>query len=132
MTDKIGLLKKLEIKFQHLVEMRKVFAFFDSRTLLAREKEIKDKVSQENWDARRLRDEEAFQAQSLKTLQKIEGKKNLKVSKNIRMTQRSKKPELKIQNTVKDKDPPEVEEMRRYLGQMPENWEAEMFKQRQP
>ena len=45
MTDKIALLKKIEIKFQHLVEMRKVFAFFDGRSLLKREKEIKDKLA---------------------------------------------------------------------------------------
>ena len=38
-------LKKIEIKFQHLVEMRKVFAFFDARSLLKREKEIKDKLA---------------------------------------------------------------------------------------
>ena len=44
MSDKISLLKKLEIKFHQLVEMRKVFDFFDPRTLYKREKEIKDRI----------------------------------------------------------------------------------------
>lgn len=33
MSNKIELLKKIEYKFQNLVEMRKVFQFFDSKTL---------------------------------------------------------------------------------------------------
>ena len=44
------------------------------------------------------------------------------------MVERSKKPELKIKTNETVKTPPEVEEMRKYLGQMPENFEADMFK----
>lgn len=42
MNDKVSLLKKLEIKFHQLVEMRKVFEFFDEKTLHKWEKAIKD------------------------------------------------------------------------------------------
>ena len=48
MTDKISLLKKLEIKFHQLVEMRKVFDFFDPRILAKQEKEIRDIISLRN------------------------------------------------------------------------------------
>ena len=54
MSDRISLLKKIEVKFQHLVEMRKVFSFFDPQTLYKREKEIKDKISADNHEARRI------------------------------------------------------------------------------
>ena len=66
--------------------------------------------------------------QAAKTLEKIEKKKSLKVQKNIRNAQRSKKPEIKVTTNEVLRIPPEVEEMRKYLGHLPENWEAEMFK----
>lgn len=128
MSDKISLLKKLEMKFHQLVEMRKVFEFFDSKTLLKKEKEIKDIINLQNHDKRTLRAQKLQEAQAAMTLQKIEKKKSLKVSKNIRNVERSKKPELKIQKDDKVKTPPEVEEMRKYLGQMDEDFEAAMFK----
>ncbi len=56
MTDKISLLKKIEVKFQHLVEMRKVFSFFDPDTLYKREKEIRDRISKESLTNRQKRD----------------------------------------------------------------------------
>ena len=68
------------------------------------------------------------EAQAAKTLQKIEKKKQLRVVKNIRNVERSNKPELQIQTSETVKTPPEVEEMRKYLGQMPENFENDMFK----
>ena len=45
MTDKIGLLKKMELKFHQFLEQRTVFQFFDEKTLMKQEKEIKDRVS---------------------------------------------------------------------------------------
>ena len=57
--------------------------------------------------------------------QKIENKKNLVVSKNIRTTFRSKKPDLNIQTNVVQKVPPEVEQMRRYLGLEPDDWQMQ-------
>ena len=68
------------------------------------------------------------EAQAAKTLQRIEKKKQLRVVKNIRNVERSNKPELQIQTSETVKTPPEVEEMRKYLGQMPENFENDMFK----
>ena len=67
-------------------------------------------------------------AVAFKAQRKIDKKQNLKVAKNIRMVVRSKKEELQVQKTEEVKTPPEVEEMRRYLGQMPEQWEGEMFR----
>ena len=128
MTDKIALLKKLEIKFHQLVEMRKVFEFFEPRVLLKQEKIIKDAIADKNYLARRNRALKLKEAQDAMTLTKIEKKKSLKVSKNIRNVERSMKPELKIQKEDTKKTPPEVEEMRKYLGQMPENFENDMFK----
>ena len=55
MGNKIELLKKIEFKFQNLVEMRKVFQFFDPKTLQKLEKEIKDRISEENHTNRMLR-----------------------------------------------------------------------------
>ena len=116
MSDKIALLKKLEIKFHQLVEMRKVFAFFDPRTLYKREKEIKDVVGLQNHENRRARAQQQSEAQAAKTLQRIEKKKQLRVVKNIRNVERSTKPELEVQTSETVKTPPEVEEMRKYLG----------------
>ena len=44
-SNKISLLRKIEVKFQKLVEKRQIFSFFDNATLLKKEKEVKDKVS---------------------------------------------------------------------------------------
>ena len=123
MTDKIGLLKKIEIKFQNLVEMRKVFTFFDNRLMQIQEKKIKDKIKTDDLQRRQEREREVFDAQAAKTLQKIEAKKSLKVSKNIRMVQRSKKAEVQMKTDNKVETPPEVLLMRRYFAHMPENWE---------
>lgn len=72
---------------------------------------------------------DAWEANAAKTFAKIEKKKSLKVDKHIRNTKRSERPALKVKTNETVKTPPEVEEMRRYLGQMPEDWEAEMFKE---
>ena len=108
--------------------MRKVFEFFEPRVLLKQEKIIKDAIADKNYLARRNRALKLKEAQDAMTLTKIEKKKSLKVSKNIRNVERSMKPELKIQKEDTKKTPPEVEEMRKYLGQMPENFENDMFK----
>lgn len=128
MTDKISLLKKLEIKFHQLVEMRKVFDFFDPNILAKQEKKIRDIIFQRNYENRQKRAKQFEIAQAAKTLQKIEKKKQLKVVKNIRNAERSKKPELEAPTTETQKTPPAKKEFRKYLGQMPENFENEMFK----
>ena len=109
--------------------MRKVFAFFDAQSLLKREKEIKDKLAEEKLINRRKRDEAAWEAQAAQTFKRIEKKKAMRVDKHIRNTRRSERPILRVKTNETVKTPPEVEEMRRYLGQMPEDWEAEMFKE---
>ena len=75
MTDKISLLKKLEIKFHQLVEMRKVFDFFDPNILAKQEKKIRDIIFQRNYENRQKRAKQFEIAQAAKTLQKIEKKK---------------------------------------------------------
>ena len=127
-SDKISLLRKIEVKFQKLVEQRMIFSFFDNTTLLQKEKEIKDIISQANYDIRKARAQEASDAAADKARQKIAKKNNLKVAKNIRMVERSKKDDLLVEKKEEVKTPPEVEEMRRYMGQMPEAWEQEMFR----
>ena len=42
----MSLLKKIEVKIQKLVELRKVFDFFEPKKLAGLEKEIKDQISQ--------------------------------------------------------------------------------------
>lgn len=44
------------------------------------------------------------------------------VPKNIRNTIRSKKPVVNKKTNVTNKTPPELEEMRRYLGVVPDEW----------
>lgn len=107
-----------------MVELRNVFAFFDPKTLFGHEKEIKDRISQENHKNRRDRDLAAWEAEAAKTLENIKKKKDLVVVKSVRNAQRSKKRELQITKNVTVKTPAEVEELRRYLGQLPENLEA--------
>ena len=71
-----------------------MFEFFDPKTLYRKEKEIKDRIGLENYNKRRELEQEAWEANAEKTRKKIEKKKNLKVSKNIRFTERSRKPEV--------------------------------------
>ena len=93
-SNKISLLRKIEVKFQKLVEKRQIFSFFDNATLLKKEKEVKDKVSQENYKMRMRYQQEAADAADAKAQQKIDKKQTLKVARNIRMVARSKKEEL--------------------------------------
>jgi len=57
-----------------------------------------------------------------KMQKRIEDKQKLVVVKNIRDTIRSRKPDLVKQKVDNTKVPPEVEEMRRYLGIVPDDW----------
>ena len=65
-SNKISLLRKIEVKFQKLVEKRQIFSFFDNATLLKKEKEVKDKVSQENYKTRLRYKQEAADAADAK------------------------------------------------------------------
>ena len=105
-----------------------MFAFFDQKKLLQLEKEVRNQVNQANYETRRRRELANQEALAEKARQKIEKKKNLKVANNIRMMVRSKRPDFMVTTNDTETTPPEVEEMRRYLGQMTEQWEAEMFK----
>jgi len=46
-SNKVSLLRKIEVKLQKQVEKRNVFSFFDNATLLKEEKIIKDKVGED-------------------------------------------------------------------------------------
>ena len=63
---------------------------------------------------------------------RIEDKQKLVVVKNIRDTIRSRKPDLVKQKVDNTKVPPEVEEMRRYLGIVPDDWNIAATQQQQP
>ena len=54
---------------------------------------------------------------------RIDEKKNLVVAKHIRKVERSRKPEHKAKKVVERTLPPEVEEMRKYLGILPDEWD---------
>lgn len=56
---------------------------------------------------------------------RIDYKKNLQVPRNIRNVARSKKPLVNFEPEDKVKTPPEVEEMRKYLGIAPDEWFAQ-------
>jgi len=56
---------------------------------------------------------------------RIKVKKNLVVAKNIRTTFRSRKPEHNVKKEETVKVPPEVEEMKRYLGIVPDDWNVQ-------
>ena len=70
--------------------------------------------------------EEEEYAKKKKNQETIERKKIMVVSKPIRMTARSARPQLNISKKETVKLPPEVEEMRRYLGIVPEDWTTGM------
>ena len=50
MNDKIGLLKKVEIKFQAMVERRKVFEWFAAKDLRIKEQENKIEARKRKFD----------------------------------------------------------------------------------
>ena len=81
----VQLLELQAKRMQKLVEQRMIFSFFDNTTLLQKEKEIKDIISQANYDIRKARAQEASDAAADKARQKIAKKNNLKVANNIRM-----------------------------------------------
>jgi len=47
-SNKLALLKKIQLKLEKLMEKRKVFAFFDPDLLFKKEKEVKDTISGAN------------------------------------------------------------------------------------
>lgn len=53
---------------------------------------------------------------------KIENKKNMVVQKSVRTTFRSQKPVLKNKKKKVEKISEEFEQVRRYLGIVPEEW----------
>mmetsp|Transcript_10831 Transcript_10831/g.13631 ORF Transcript_10831/g.13631 Transcript_10831/m.13631 type:complete len:150 (+) Transcript_10831:2274-2723(+) len=121
-VEMITALKKVEIKFQELVEKRKVFNFFDEGSLKSHEARIKSerdelKIKNQIDKMKRLQERNQEKLQS-----RIDAKQKLVVTKNIRDTIRSRKPDLNIKKNETIKVPPEVEEMRRYLGIVPDDW----------
>jgi len=78
------------------MELRKVFSFFESKSLLKREKDIKDQINHDNRLARQAQEQSAWEMQAAKTLEKISKKKDLGAVKTIRNVERSKKNEVKI------------------------------------
>lgn len=123
MSDKIALLKKVEIKFHELVEHRKVFNFFEPGALKGHEKEIKDKVRNANNEKNKEKNDKVRAEHDSKLQARIKYKNELVVPKHIRNTTRSKKTAFNKTKEVKNKTPPEIEEMRRYLGIVPEEWD---------
>ena len=121
-VEMISALKKVEIKFQELVENRKVFQFFDDTSLKQHEatiKQIKNTQKIQMMQEKMTMEQERNKA---KMQERIDAKQKLVVSKNIRDTMRSRKPDLVKVKTDNTKVPPEVEEMRRYLGIVPDDW----------
>jgi len=120
--EMINGLKRVELKFQELLEKRSVFSFFKLKDLRVRENEQKA----ERRELTRIltkdkkREEKKRKAEIGQRL--IDFKKNLVVAKNIRMVERSRKPVLKTEKTTVERVPPEIEEMRRYLGIVPGDW----------
>ena len=120
--EMLSQLKRVELRFQELIETRKVLVFFDPNNLKKFEAYIKRlRVVQRNKTilAKMMEDERRKAANLQK---RIDGKRNLVVAKHIRATQRSRKVELITDDKEEQKQPPEVEEMRKYLGIIPEEW----------
>ena len=124
-SDKIDLLKKVEIKFHELKELRQVFDFFDSGALLEHEKNYKRAEKERVTGQIQEKNKMAEEQRQKKLEQKIEDKKNMVVAKQIRNAQRSEKPN-KARKKQKSKEMPEdLVLMRRYLGIVPEDWDMQ-------
>lgn len=121
--DKIELLKKVEIRFQELALLRKRFEFYKGDELLRRERERKIvALTERNEQNTRKAAEEENQRNNL-WMVKIENKKNMVVQKSVRTTFRSQKPVLKNKKKKVEKISEEEQQMRRYLGIVPEEWD---------
>ena len=123
-NEQIDLLKKVELKFHEIVEMRKVFNFFDPEELKKNEYKIraenKTKVTNQIIE-RNQRDKDKKNAE---VQMRIDYKKNLVVKKNIRATERSRKPVVHNKKTKKVEEPQSVQDMRKYVGIVPDDWAA--------
>ena len=121
--EMINALKRVELKFQDLLEKRQVFKFFKEEELKLHEIEIKRVKNAKKTQLQK--DRLVFEKEQYKfNLQKrIDAKKNLVVAKHIRAVERSRKPEHKAKKVVERTLPPEVEEMRKYLGILPDEWD---------
>ena len=120
--EMLSQLKRVELRFQDQIETRKVLNFFDPNNLKKFEAYIKRlRIVQRNKTilAKMMEDERRKAANLQK---RIDTKRNLVVAKHIRATQRSRKVELITDDKEEQKQPPEVEEMRKYLGIVPEEW----------
>ena len=123
--EMITALKKVEIKFQELEELRKVFNFFDENNLKKHELDIKMANKDRKTTALKLKKARELEQHEAKLQARIKVKKNLVVAKNIRTTFRSRKPEHNVKKEETVKVPPEVEEMKRYLGIVPDDWNVQ-------
>ena len=90
--EQIELLKKVELKFHEIVEMRKVFNFFDPEELKKNEQKIRAENKARVTDLIILRNQRDKDKKNAEVQMRIDYKKNLVVKKNIRATERSRKP----------------------------------------
>ena len=116
MGDKIALLKRIEIKFNELVELRDVFGFFNEEGLGEQEQRmrIEAKAKKTNSIQQKKLQEQANREARLQA--KIEKKQNLVVAKNIPVTYRSRKPDLQNKEVEVQKVAQDVLDMRKFLG----------------
>jgi hypothetical protein len=120
-AEMITQLKKLEIKLQELVEMRKVFQYFKPKDLQDRQKQLNEQNKTIKHQKKAEKQAQEMERAQKKIAKRLEIKDKLVVAKPIRDTQRSRKTEVK-KKEVKQKVDPEQEEMRRYLGIGPDDW----------
>ena len=102
---------------------RKIYSHFEYKDVTDQEKTVKQ--SKQAAKTLKLKDKMEREQSEInkKREQRIEQKKNLIVAKNIRATERSRKPELRIKKKETVKITPEEELLRKYLGIMSDDWQ---------
>ena len=120
--DKIALLKRVELRFNEMVELRKVFGFFNSEGLAEQEQRMRAKAKDEKVELIKQKKLTEQTTRAARLQAKIEKKQNLVVCKNMPPTFRSRKADFNVKKVENVKVPQDVEDMRRFLGIDPLEW----------
>lgn len=114
--EMINNLKRVELRFQDLLEKRSICRLVNEDALKMHENEIRTKNKKADLELAKDKLDTEKEKKNTNLQSRIDKKKNKIVPRPIRAIERSRKPMHKGTKVVSVKVPPEVEEMRRYLG----------------
>lgn len=115
-SDKIEMLRKIELRLDYLVEARQHTEIRHRKELEDKEKELHSRRKEENLKRKKAKEQEFLDERARKNQERIEKQNATKIFKGKRDMQRAKKPDLKPKEANDDKPSQEALDQLRYLG----------------